>query len=248
MKKKAVIVTGALGGIGSELCRTFEQSAFSVIAVDKRTGSTPATHFLHEDIKLCGESPEGLANLAVQIKSILTENDLELHGLINNAAVQILASCENLTHANWLETLQVNLLAPFFLAQSVLPELENVHGAIVNISSIHERLTKPKFIAYATAKAALSGLTRALAVDLGPRVRVNAICPAAIETSMLKAGFESNPAGYEALKNVHPVGRIGTPHEVARLCVYLVNEAPGFLTGATIGVDGGVAGRLHDPS
>jgi len=248
MKKKAVIITGALGGIGSVLCKIFNESDFEVNALDKRGEEVRNTFFLQEDIKHCGESPEGLSKVVDQVRKILVDNNLELHGLVNNAATQLLGHCEELTHSNWMETLQVNLLAPFFLAQAFLPELEEHHGAVVNISSIHERLTKPKFIAYATSKAAISGMTRSLAVDLGPRIRVNAICPAAIETSMLKAGFESDPSAYEALKNVHPVGRIGTPHEVAKLCVYLVNEAPGFLTGATIGVDGGVAGRLHDPA
>ena len=248
MKKSAVIITGALGGIGSEMCRTFHAADFAVIAVDKREGEVPSAHFLCEDIQRCGASKEGINNFAARVRNILTEHDLELHGLINNAAVQILGGCESQTHEGWHETLQVNLLAPFFLAQAFLPELEAVNGAVVNVSSIHERLTKPQFIAYATSKAALSGLTRALAVDLGPRLRVNAICPAAIETAMLKDGFTGDPEGYDALKSVHPVGRIGTPHEVARLCVYLVKEAPGFLTGATIGVDGGVASRLHDPA
>jgi NAD(P)-dependent dehydrogenase (short-subunit alcohol dehydrogenase family) len=246
--KKAVVITGVLGGIGSELKKVFEESSFTVIGIDKRQVEDGNPFHLHDDIISCSDHGESSTRLLSRIERILDEYELELHGLINNAAVQILKPTESLQIEDWLETLKVNLLAPFFLSKGLLKRLENVHGAIVNISSIHERLTKPDFVAYATSKAALSGLTRAMAVDLGPRVRLNAICPAAIETAMLKAGFAGNPTGYQTLKDIHPVGRIGTPREVARLCVYLVNEGPGFLTGTTIGVDGGIAGRLHDPA
>ena len=246
--KKAVIITGALGGIGKELYRTFKESKFEVIGLDKAAVDAGDGNLLRVDIAQCAESPASRDRLIARIREILNTREMSLIGLVNNAAVQNLGCVDSLTHAAWDETLKVNLLAPFFLSQAFLPELEGNQGAVINISSIHESLTKKNFVAYATSKAALSGLTRAMAVDLGARVRVNAICTAAIETSMLKAGFEGNPDGYEALKKVHPVDRIGTPHEVAKLCLYLVCEAPGFLTGSTIGMDGGVASRLHDPA
>lgn len=246
--KKAVIITGALGGIGRELYRTFKESEFEVIGLDKAAKGNGDGNLLRVDIAECAECPVKRDQMIARIRAILDERGLTLIGLINNAAVQKLGGVASLSHAEWDETIKVNLLAPFFLSQAFLGDLEAHQGAIINISSIHERLTKRNFVAYATSKAALSGLTRAMAVDLGPRVRINAICPAAIETAMLKAGFEGDPEGYEALKRVHPVDRIGTPHEVARLCLYLVCEAPGFLTGSTIGIDGGVASRLHDPA
>ena len=95
---------------------------------------------------------------------------------MNNAAVQILAPADAITFDQWRETLDTNLLAPFLLTQALLPELERGRGSVVNVASIHANLTKPGFVAYATSKAALVGLTRSLAVDLGGRVRVNAVC------------------------------------------------------------------------
>lgn len=243
MKSKAIVLTGSLGGIGSEIRRVFQKHEYVVIGIDKRHDDDVNPFHLHDDI---GDIDSSDHSIIQKIRELLDSRDLELHGLVNNAAVQILAPSEDLNFADWNETLRVNLLAPFFLSKGLLNLLESVRGAIVNISSIHERLTKPEFVAYSTSKAALSGLTRAMAVDLGSRVRLNAICPAAIETAMLRAGFESKPEGYEALKMVHPVKRIGSPHEVARLCLYLIREAPGFLTGTNIGVDGGIASRLHD--
>ena len=170
-----------------------------------------------------------------------------LHALVNNAAAQVLGGIDDLTRDDWVHTLDVNLLAPFVWTQSLLPSLEAAGGCVVNISSIHARLTKRGFVAYATSKAALSGMTRALAVDVGDRIRVNAIEPAAIETPMLAAGFKSRPEQLERLNAAHPSGRIGQPEEVAALALALCDRRIAFANGACLGLDGGIGGRLHDP-
>jgi NAD(P)-dependent dehydrogenase (short-subunit alcohol dehydrogenase family) len=247
MKKPAVLVTGALGGIGRALCNEFHAHGFVVIAVDRVEGNVAAHHILNENIATLVTDAALSAEFHRKIQGILDQEKAAMRGLINNAAVQILGGVESLTAADWHETLDTNLVAPFVLAQMFLPELEASRGAIVNVSSIHEKLTKPGFVAYATSKAALSGLTRAMAVDLGPRVRVNAICPAAIHTPMLEAGFADQPAQFAALHKSHPSGRIGLPEEVASIARYLVFDAPEFLTGSCLGLDGAIAGRLHDP-
>ena len=115
------------------------------------------------------------------------------------------------------------------------------------MSSVHATATKPGFIAYATSKTALVGLTRSLAVDLGPRVRVNCILPAATDTPMLRAGFEGNPQGLAELGAMHPIGRIATPEEVAHVAVFLASKDAAVITGAAFAIDGGIGGRLHDP-
>jgi len=246
MNKRAVLITGALGGIGRALCNEFHAHGFVVIAVDRATGSVSAHQVIQVDIRKIIFDLSLRAEFTEAVRSTLQKERAQLCGLINNAAVQILGGADSLTPENWSETLETNVMAPFFLSQLFLQELEAAKGAIVNISSIHEKLTKPDFVAYATSKSALSGLTRAMAVDLGPRVRVNAICPAAIQTAMLEAGFASNPKRFAALNQSHPSGRIGTPDEVASVTRYLISEAPEFLTGSCLGLDGAIAGRLHD--
>lgn len=244
----AVIITGALGGIGQALCEEFHSHGFRVLAVDRREGAVACHKFFHTDIRELVTTPEKMAEFVSAIREFLSVEGVGLKGLINNAATQILGGTADLTFAQWQETLETNLLAPFFLSQAFLKELEAAGGAVVNISSIHEKLTKPQFVSYATSKSALSGLTRAMAVDLGAKVRVNAICPAAIHTPMLEAGFVGKPEAFQALHDAHPSGRIGSPEEVAQLARYLVAEAPGFLNGSCLGLDGGIAGRLHDPA
>jgi NAD(P)-dependent dehydrogenase (short-subunit alcohol dehydrogenase family) len=118
---------------------------------------------------------------------------------------------------------------------------------VVNIGSIHSALTKPRFTCYATSKAALGGLTRSLAVELGGTVRVNELNPAATDTPMLRAGFEGKPGAFERLAAVHPAGRIAAPDEVARAALFLTSDAASFINGESLRVDGGVGVRLHDP-
>ena len=241
------LITGAAGGIGRALVQEFHANGYSVIAMDMmpQPADMPCVEYVHADLEKIVADPAYGNNVIADLKVVI--GHCGLRALINNAAVQILGSADSLTREDWERTLKVNLLAPFFLAQALLPDLEQANGCIVNVSSIHARLTKKDFIAYATSKAALSGMTRAMAIDLGGRVRVNAIEPAAIDTEMLKAGFLDNPAGYHQLQAYHPQGKIGLPDEVATCALVIANGSMPFLHGACIPLDGGIGACLHDP-
>lgn len=188
---KYCLITGANGGIGRALVETFHNAGYRVIATDtaEQASNLDCASYLQADL---GRYAQDETYAAATTASLRAKFSGRLDLLINNAAIQILGGADSLTRENWRTTLDVNLLAPFLLTQSLLPELEAAKGGVINIGSIHARLTKKNFVAYATSKAALAGMTRALAVDLGPRVRINAIEPAAIETEMLKAGFEGD--------------------------------------------------------
>lgn len=244
--KSYVIITGSNGGIGKALANTFLASGYGVIAIDKTTTHDEGglESFIQVDLQKTVVDEDYATEIFSKILNVLDGRPLK--GLINNAAVQILGNIEELDRSAWQTTLDVNLSAPFIWTQGLLAELSSANGCVINIGSIHARLTKKQFVAYATSKAALTGLTRALAVELGDRVRVNAIEPAAIETEMLKAGFENNPELYEELADCHPQKRIGQPEEVAKLALSLIDGGMDFLHGSIIGIDGGVSGRLCD--
>lgn len=241
----AVLVTGADGGIGQALCRTFAEAGWWVIASDRQATPGRGHAGVAADLEEIAADPRAAAALRAAVLRACGSRPLK--ALVNNAAVQLLGGAERLAMADLQRSLTVNTVAPCVLAQLFLPELTASQGAIVNIGSIHARATKPGFVAYATSKAALAGLTRALAVDLGGRVRVNLLQPAAVETPMLAAGFERNPAALPALAACHPAGRIGTPAEIARAALFLASDQCPFMTGATLDVDGAIGARLHDP-
>ncbi len=242
------LITGAAGGIGRSLMQVFHDAGYSIIATDMaaQPQDLHCICYLQADLARFVEDEAYASEVISAIRNTL--QGAGLNTLINNAAIQILGGAESLTRQNLRTTLDVNLLAPFLLTQALLPELEAVKGCVVNIGSIHARLTKKNFVAYATSKAALAGMTRALAVDLGSRVRINAIEPAAVETAMLKRGFEGKPELYRQLEACHPQQRIGQPEEVARLALAISEGGMNFLHGACIGLDGGISGRLFDPN
>ena len=252
MPRQAVIITGANGGIGEALVHYFFQQGYFVLGTDvqAKISDNNQNHcfsYFEADLEQTVLDINQDCLIFKMIKDCLEAHDLQLSGLINNAAIQILSPSEKLTLNDWQKTLNINLLAPFFWTQQFLTELKNSNGSVVNISSIHARLTKKEFVAYATSKAALSGLTRNMAVDLAGKIRVNAIEPAAIETAMLKAGFEGQDKLYQALGECHPLGRIGDVKEVAKLAFTLINQEIGFLNGATVALDGGISNCLLDP-
>lgn len=242
-----VLITGAAGGIGRALVARFTAAGYDVIATDQVERPADLVCSSYHSIDLARTVEDDIYAKERFAELVESLNGKGLGALINNAAVQILGGVDSLTRDDWKQTLNVNLLAPFLWTQAFLDKLEMVRGCVINVSSIHAHLTKSDFVAYATSKAALSGMTKALAIDLGGRVRINAVEPAAIETAMLLAGFESNEDGFENLKKFHPVGSIGKCEEVANLIFFMVNGNVSFLHGACLPLDGGIRNRLFDP-
>lgn len=246
---KAAIVTGARGGIGRALVRAFEAAGHRVIGTDLPPGAEsepdPVAMMVDVDLRRVVKEPAYRAERVAALEAALGADPLSV--LVHNAAVQILGSVSEIELEGWQETLDVNLTAPLLLSQALLPRLAAARGSILHIGSIHGRLTKPGFVSYATSKTALEGLTRAMAIDLGPAVRVNALAPAATATEMLEAGFVGRPEARAELDRMHPLGRIASPDEVARAAVFVASEGASFISGAVIAVDGGIGARLHDP-
>lgn len=243
--RTAVVITGANGGIGKALCDTFMAKGYFVVATDMGSCVCNCNEFISCDLNKLVVDELEKDKLKFVFKNIL--DGKRLKGLVNNAAIQILSDLESLEINDFIATLNVNVTAPLVLTKLLSKCLEQSDGAIVNIGSIHSRLTKPKFISYATSKAALLGLTRALAVDLGGRVRVNAVQPAATLTDMLVEGFHGRQESYDKLKQYHPMLRVATAQEVSDVVLFLISDSSKFISGSAIDVDGGIGCRLHDP-
>jgi NAD(P)-dependent dehydrogenase (short-subunit alcohol dehydrogenase family) len=242
---RTAVITGAAGGIGHELVSAFRAAGYRVVAVDVRDVPAPADAVVSIDMdRYCRDDDFRERANAALLEAIGSPT---LDVLVNNAAVQILGEVHSLTLADWQTTLNVNLLTPFLFTQLLLAQLTAARGSVVNIASVHATLTKPNFVCYATSKAALAGLTRSMAVELGARVRVNALCPGAVSTPMLKEGFADRPELLAELAALHPVGRIGESGEIAQLAVFLASEQARFINGALVEIDGGISSRLFDP-
>lgn len=242
--KPTALITGAGGGIGRALCIAFAKAGHRVIGLDINDEQGSCDQFIRFDLQRFVRDDEYRSEQVIVLNAAIGEPGLRV--LVNNAAVQILAPVSEVSARAVRETLDVNVGAPLLLTQGLLAALERTHGAIINIGSVHANLTKPGFSAYATSKAALAGLSRALAIDLGGRVRVNAIQPGATATPMLIAGFAGREDALADLGRIQPIGRTARPEEIAAVAVFLASDAASFITGATLNVDGGISARLHD--
>jgi NAD(P)-dependent dehydrogenase (short-subunit alcohol dehydrogenase family) len=234
---KTVLITGSSGGLGQGLVNFYHKKGWFVIGVDRIKSDNPLIHLeMPLDISEIGSTPP-------KIIKLLEENKIgKIDALINNAAIQIKKKIQDIEYNDWKTTLDTNLVAPFILVQKLQEYLYD--GCVVNISSIHATQTKKDFLLYATSKGALTSLTKCLALELAPKISVNAILPAAIETNMLKAGLSEKD--YKLLQKFHPTKNIGEPEGLSKLVYYLC-EKNDFLTGACIEYDGGISKLLHDP-
>ena len=161
------------------------------------------------------------------------------------------ATTEQTSLEDWQRSLDINATAPFLLIKYALPSLKKRAGRIINISSIEAQGSNPQHSAYCASKAALEGLTRAVAVDHGKDgVRCNAIAPGWIDTEFNDAfiNTQANPTEFRAgLANIHPTGRTGTPEDIAQLALWLASQQASFVTGQVWTVDGGRTRKLSLP-
>ena len=163
MNQKKVLITGVLGGIGSALAHAFREAGYYVYGLDLRASEDyHSDQFIQFDLHQFAIDPVYRIEWKRKFNVLVPELDV----LVNNAAVQLLDGLDELRLDDWNHTLAVNLTGPLLLSQHFLDALEEVHGCIINIGSIHQQLTKRRFICYATSKSALIGLTKAMAVDL----------------------------------------------------------------------------------
>lgn len=243
-----VIITGVSGGIGAAIAKRFNNSNIKILGIDYKTPDdlTYIDQFYKVDLQDLITNEASKNDFFIYVNKWLGNNKLDL--LINNAAIQCLGDIKNLDLEIWNKTLNVNLLAPFFLIQGFLNQLINAKGCVINISSIHARATKSNFIAYATSKAAISGMNRALSVELGSSVSFYCIEPAAVLTEMLKAGFEHAPEKINELAACHPSGEISTPEQLAEFIHFLFDKRIPALSGTAIEFGGGISSKLNDPA
>jgi NAD(P)-dependent dehydrogenase (short-subunit alcohol dehydrogenase family) len=246
---KVAIITGSGGGIGDALVKTYLNDRFYVIGLDKKpsTIKKPNFTFIKTDLFIFSQQTTYRKKIIKEIKEKFP-NKLTKLVLINNAALQILNPVEKISWDNWLSSITVNTISPFFLVQSFLKELKLTNGHVVNISSVHAKVTKPNFLTYAASKAALESITKSLSIELSRfGISINGIAPAAISTEMLLAGFKNKPEQYKKLNECHPSKSIGSPSDVSNLAKLITDNNNRFMTGSIIDLDGGISSLLVDP-
>jgi meso-butanediol dehydrogenase/(S,S)-butanediol dehydrogenase/diacetyl reductase len=247
---KVAIVTGGGRGIGRGIADRFLAEGAGVMIAQR---NAPDAALLAADGPIAYHrtdmaSARSIAELVPATLSRFGRLDV----LVNNAGIVFELPVEETGEDDWDRLLTVNLKGPFLLIKSAAIALRaSGRGSIINISSIEGGGANPLHAAYCASKAGLEGLTRAVAVDLGRSgIRCNAIAPGWIDTEMSAAFIDSLPdreAYLDRVVGLHPVGRLGTPHDIGNLAVWLASELSSFVTGQTYVVDGGRTTKLPLP-
>jgi 3-oxoacyl-[acyl-carrier protein] reductase len=231
---RRAVVTGAASGMGAAVVARLIVEGCEVLAVDRVGEGLAGSHDLIADL---GESC-AFAAIAGAAEALLGGCDI----LINNAGVCPAGPFEDMTEAMWDAALSINVTAAMKLTRALLPLLkQSPAGRVINTGSIMSRYGNAGLVAYATSKHAILGLTRALAMELGPHgITVNCVQPGAIETGMTRGMFEDDPSSRSYYAERAALGRIGQPEDVADVMVLLATDDARFITGQGIMVDGGV--------
>jgi NAD(P)-dependent dehydrogenase (short-subunit alcohol dehydrogenase family) len=250
-RRKTALVTGAAAGIGAGIASRFAEAGFAIAIFDTDgKGATRMAKQLGDQnsaIAIQGDvSNEEDTRRAVETTIAKFER---LDVLVNNAGIEVSGSVTSLTSAEWDRQLAVNLRGVYLMSKYSIPNMRERGGAIVNISSVHAFVSWPDCAAYDATKSGIIGLTRAMALDHGrEHIRVNAICPGYIETPLMDRWLSTLPNREETLAQVrsfHPLGRIGTPRDVAEAAFFLASEAASFISGTYLVVDGAMTTAGH---
>jgi len=243
--KSAVIITGSSGAIGQHLVAKLMAHNYCVIGLDITPCiHTPPSHFINVDLGKLVFDSSYYQEVISDIQSIIKHKRLEL--LLNNAATQILVEPNPHGADDFMTSQAINAGAPLVLYRGLFSRLKTDGGTVVNIGSIHSRLTKPGFAVYAASKAALRSLTESLAIENKGAVRIFSIEPAAVDTPMLREGLK-DPANLKKLEEHHPAGIISSAKELADFVFLLFSSDTKFLHGSCVDFSGGISNRLHDP-
>lgn len=251
---RVALISGGAQGIGHGIATLFQRegACVSILDCDARKGNETAADLTAENPNLPVKYlPADLREpLEVQIAvDSVRKFHSRLDILVNNAGMGLDKPFEKLTVADWDLVMNVNLRGAFLLTQAVLPLFDESGGAIVNISSVHASHAFPNAIPYACSKAGMIALTRNLALELSDRrIRVNCICPGYIDTRLWEEHLRhsADPKGMaDQTTALHPVGRRGTPADIAEAALYLASDSSSFITGTDLLVDGGLTIRAH---
>ena len=249
LENKVAFITGAGRGIGRAIAHkmAYEGALLALAEIDFASAQTAV-----EELQ-----KEGCQALAIQT-DITRETEvqaavgraLERFGrvdiLVNNAGKNFYYDATTMSEEDWDNAMNVDVKGAWLCCKHILPSMKaEKAGSIINIASVHARITAPGHFPYAAAKSALVGLTRNLALDYAPyNIRVNAICPGWVRTALVQGWFDQQAdpkAAEERVLSFQPLRRIGTPEEIANFVAFVASDEASFITGAELLIDGGMS-------
>jgi NAD(P)-dependent dehydrogenase (short-subunit alcohol dehydrogenase family) len=244
---KTVIITGAGQGIGRATAEfllnhnyavsLWEADPEALAEAEEELGTShPHAQFIQCDVSDEKSVQQAIKQTVKQLGRI--------DALINNAAIMQEKSIDELTFDEWNQAIGVNLSGVFLCAKYAAPHLREQRGTIISLCSTRAFQSEPDTFGYSASKGGIFALTHSLAMSLGPQVRANCISPGWIDVSGLKKGHQDPDKLRPADHSQHPAGRVGRPDDIARMILFLLDEANDFITGQNFVVDGGMTRKM----
>jgi NAD(P)-dependent dehydrogenase (short-subunit alcohol dehydrogenase family) len=234
-RKKSVIVTGAARGIGAAIAARLASDGWNVVATDIESAALASTARQIGAHAIAADAAD-----EADVRRIVSEALSQFNGIdavVANAGINANGPLASTSLEAWNRVLSVNLTSLFLLAREAETALRAAKGGIVAIASTRAHMSEPDTLAYSATKGGVVALTHALAMTLGPDVRVNCISPGWIDTGKWGPLKPSDHAQ-------HPVGRVGTPDDIAAAVAFLLSAESGFMTGSELIIDGGMTRRM----
>ena len=235
---KTAIITGGNRGIGRAIVDRLHQDGLNIVTCGR------------------GDRPDGLPNEIIWVKADITKLEDaiavcqqarntfgSIDVLVNNAGTQVEKTIADSTDDDWQLVIDTNCKGVFNMCREALKDMTTSKGNIINIGSISGHVSDPSMALYNASKAFVHGLTRSIAIDHGPQVRCNAVCPGWIMTQMAEDGFALAKDPERAMSDAlarHPVGRFGKPEDIANIISWLASDESSYVSGACMTVDGGM--------
>ena len=240
MQDKVVLITGGAKRVGAAICRLLHAQGarlmlhYRTSAGEARLLQAELNHLREDSVALIQADLLDLTKLASLVEQSVNRFG-RLDALVNNASSFFQTTVGDITPSDWDDLIGTNVRAPLFLSQAAAPALRKTQGSIVNITDIHAERPLKNYVVYSVAKSALVGLTRSLARELAPEVRVNAVAPGPV---IWPEENEFDELARQRIISHTPLRREGLPEDVAKAVHFLLADAP-YVTGETIHVDGG---------
>ncbi len=248
-KDKVVIITGGAQGIGKGIAKYLVETGMKIIIADSdiEAGEETVVEYSTQGIIQFVATDVTDETSVKQAVNTTIESFGQIDALVNNAGISSpgRTPVEELTLEDWNKVIATNLTGYFLFAKHTIPHLRKTQGAIVNIASTRALQSEPNTEAYSASKGGVVALTHALAMSLGPNIRVNCISPGWIEVSNWKKNVLRHEPKLSLIDHQqHPVGRVGEPIDIAATVAFLISHASGFITGQNFVVDGGMTKKM----
>ena len=237
LEGRRILVTGAGSGIGAAIAELFAEEGAELVLLDKAEEGLATKAKALSALPVCADVTDPVAVQAAVDHAV--ESMAGLDGLVNAAGILQVLQFDATTLSDWESVIRVNLTGPWIVCQAALRSLRAASGAtIVNISTGLALRPAANYSSYIASKSGLLALTKSLAIELAPTIRVNAVCPGAVDTPMTAELYRDESRRAEAVSN-YALRRLGTAPEVAQAVLFLTGCESGFITGVSLAVDGG---------